>query len=277
MLNFLRQLAAAWKAGVEDNIGLLAAGVSYYAFLAFVPTLAASVLFYGLIVDAETVTRHVTSLANMLPDEAAVLVGEQLTAIVATSAGKKGLGLVLALGLALIGARNGAASVVTAVTLAYNREERRKLVRGNLVALAITACAVLGVGLVIIVLTVTAALQALLPQMGDANALLGKLLSYGILLAAGIGGAAMIYIKAPYQFSPRWREVTPGAILCGFGWGLCTFLFGIYVANFGNYNATYGTLGAVVVLLTWLYLAAYILLFGAELASVRISSDRNKS
>ncbi|MFT4055228.1 MAG: YhjD/YihY/BrkB family envelope integrity protein, partial [Novosphingobium sp.] len=41
--------------------------------------------------------------------------------------------------------------------------------------------------------------------------------------------------------------------------------FGLYVANFGNYDATYGSLGAAMVLLTWLYLSAYVLLLGAEL------------
>ena len=46
-----------------------------------------------------------------------------------------------------------------------------------------------------------------------------------------------------------------------------TIGFGIYVANFGSYNATYGSLGAVVVMLTWMYLSSYVLLFGAELNS----------
>ena len=44
-----------------------------------------------------------------------------------------------------------------------------------------------------------------------------------------------------------------------------TLGFGFYVSNFGSYNATYGSLGAVIVLLTWLNLSAFILLFGAEL------------
>ena len=50
-------------------------------------------------------------------------------------------------------------------------------------------------------------------------------------------------------------------------WILLTLVFGIYVSKFGNYNATYGSLGAIVVMLTWLYLSAYVLLFGAELNS----------
>src|SRR3546814_4095241 len=42
-------------------------------------------------------------------------------------------------------------------------------------------------------------------------------------------------------------------------------LFGLYVANFANYNATYGSLGAVVVLLMWLWVSAYAILIGAEI------------
>src|SRR3546814_1817457 len=48
-------------------------------------------------------------------------------------------------------------------------------------------------------------------------------------------------------------------------WLAATVLFGLYVANFANYNATYGSLGAVVVLLMWLWVSAYAILFGAEL------------
>ena len=62
---------------------------------------------------------------------------------------------------------------------------------------------------------------------------------------------------------------TARALFAAAGWLLLTLGFGIYVANFGNYNATYGSLSAVVVLLTWLYLSAFVMLFGAELNAAR--------
>ena len=108
-----------WKQSNEDNIGLVAAGVAFYAFLALVPLLGATVLTYGLVAAPETVLSNVQSLAGVMPADAAKLVGEQLMSMVETSGGKKGFGLILALAIALFGARNAAGSVITALNIAY--------------------------------------------------------------------------------------------------------------------------------------------------------------
>jgi uncharacterized BrkB/YihY/UPF0761 family membrane protein len=50
-------------------------------------------------------------------------------------------------------------------------------------------------------------------------------------------------------------------------WLTVTTGFGFYVSRFANYGATYGSLSAVIVLLMWLWLSAYIYLLGAELNS----------
>lgn len=266
MGNVTSRFTAAWRAASEDNIGILAAGVSYYAFLALVPLLVAAVLSYGLIADAETVAAHAAQLARMLPASAAELVSDQLEGIVGTSAQKKGLGLLLALALALVGARNGAASIITALTMAFNRQETRSFLRGTLVALAVTVCAVIGLGLVVAVLSLAAGLESRLGGLGPVASVLG----YAALLGIGVAAIGLLYRLAVPGFRPSWRAVLPGAVFAAAAAVAFTAAFGIYVANFGNYNATYGSLGAVVVLLTWLYLVAYVLLFGAELDAVRL-------
>ena len=58
-----------------------------------------------------------------------------------------------------------------------------------------------------------------------------------------------------------------GAVFASVMWVLATLAFKLYVVNFGNYDATYGTIGAIIVLLTWMYLSMLVLLTGAELAS----------
>lgn len=83
----------------------------------------------------------------------------------------------------------------------------------------------------------------------------------------GIGAtlAATVYRYGPDRRDAQWSWLTPGSLFTSICWMAITFGFGIYLANFGNYDATYGSLGAAMVLLTWLYLSAYVLLLGAEL------------
>lgn len=266
----LSELKRAWGKASADHIDILAAGVAYYTFLAMVPLLAAGILSYSLIADPETVAAHIADLADILPPAAQEIVGGQLESLSASSGGKKGLGLLLAMAIALFGARNGAKAVISAIAIAFNQTETRGFLKQNALALIVTVGAVLGIGLAAIALTATAFLQDLLPALPGSALVLGKLAPYLAVFALGSAGAAILYRRAPPGIQPDWRVVLPGAILSAAGWVLTTVGFSLYVSNFANYNATYGSLGAVVVLLTWLWLAAYMLLFGAELAAVRV-------
>lgn len=252
---WIAALKTAWNEAERDNLGIVAAGVAYYGFLAIVPMLGAFVLVYGLIADPQTVAAHARVLAGNLPQSAAELIAGQLEAATETASGTKGLGLVVALAIAQFGARKGAGAIVTALDIAYDLEERRGFVRANLVALAITAGAVAGLAIVGAVLAATG------PLMGG----LAKLAGYLVVFFAASGGAWLLYRYAPDRAPPPAVRQVPGAILFAVGALAGTVVFGIYVANFGSYNATYGSLGAVIVLLTWLYLTAYMLLLGAEL------------
>ncbi|WP_260597757.1 YihY/virulence factor BrkB family protein [Sphingomonas endolithica] len=256
-----------WAETSRDNIGLIAAGVAFYGFLALVPLLGAIVLLYGLAAEPATVMRDMTQLTAVMPQDIAKLVGEQLMNVVKTSDGKKGLGLLLALALALFGARNGAGAVITALNVVYEEEEKRNFIRVNLLALGITAA---GVVVAIIALVAVAALghlETLFPNAPGIVVAAGKIAAYVLMTLAGAGAAATLYRYGPSRRHARWVWLTPGSLFAALMWLALTIGFGIYVANFGNYNATYGSLGAVVVTLTWLYLSSYILLFGAELNS----------
>ena len=256
-----------WAETTSDNIGLIAAGVAFYAFLALVPMLGAVVLLYGLAAEPATVMRDMTRLTSVMPADAAHLIGEQLMNVVKTSDGKKGLGLLLALGLALFGARNGAGALITALNIAYEEEESRGFVRVNLLALGMTAAAALVAIVALVAIAALGHLETLVPNAPNVVLVLGKIGVYLLMTLAGAAGAATLYRYGPSRKRARWTWLTPGSILAALLWLALTIGFGIYVANFGNYNATYGSLGAVVVTLTWIYLSSYILLFGAELNS----------
>jgi membrane protein len=260
-------LVRTWKEAGDDDVGLLAAGVAFYFFLAFVPLLASIVLTYGLIADPSTVAEHIRALAQSLPREAAAIIGDQLQAITGEKEASHGLGLLLAIGLAIYGASKGAGAIVKALNIAYEVKESRGFIKTALLALAIT------VGLMVIIAAATAAgsaigfIEHLLPFSSPVVHVLLQIVSALFAVAAVGLGIALLYRYGPDRPDAPWAWVTPGSAAATLLWVAASTGFGLYVSNFGNYNATYGSLGGVVVFLTWLYITSYVLLMGGELNS----------
>ena len=254
-----------FKASGKDNIALVAAGVAFYAFLAVVPLMGATVLTYGFIASPETVIGNMRSLMTIAPPDIAQTIGDMLLSVVKSSTNKKGLGIFVALAVALWGARNAAGSIMIALNISYEEDEARGFVTRTLAALAMT------LGLVVLALAAIAAmgalryLQTLWPGSSDTAVMLGRIVSYPLLGIGAAAAAATIYRYGPSRQQARWNWLTPGAIFSAVGWLLTTVGFGLYVTRFANYNATYGSIGGIIALLTWVYLSSYIFLFGAEL------------
>lgn len=258
-------LIRTWREATQDNLSLIAAGVTFYAFLTIVPLLGSLVLVYGLVADPATVVRNMQGLTSVMPADAARLIGEQLMQVIQTAGSKKGWGLLVALGIALYGATKGMGAIVTAMNIAYDEEETRGFVKTTLLTLAMTFGAIL-VGIVaILAVSAMGAIERLLPTSGP---LVHTAVTVALwLFAAALmsGAIAAVYRYAPARDKAQWKWLSAGSILATVLIVAATLGFGFYVSNFGSYNATYGSLGAVIVLLTWLNLSAYILLFGAEL------------
>ena len=256
-----------WREASKDNAGLVAAGVAFYAFIAIVPTLGAIVLAYGLIASPATVLLNMQSLAKVLPGEIATLIADQLIEVVSSSGRRKGFGIAIALAISIFGARNAAGAIIKALNIAYEEDERRGFFKVTLIALAITVlmivCALLGVGLI----TVTQSLSRLMPDAAPVARGALRIVAGLVVLAGAAMGAATLYRYAPCRAKAKWTWLTPGTLFTAIGWLGLFFGFGLYISRFANYDATYGSLGAVVALLTFVYLASYIFLFGAELNS----------
>ena len=257
-------LVRVYKESGKDNLGLISAGVAYYGFLTLIPALGALVLTYGLVTDPGEVATQMRAIVQHVPADAAKLIDTQLTSVVSTAGAKKGWGLVLALVLAIYGAMKGAGAVVTALNVAYEVPEDRGFVTTTLISAAVTVGALL---VAIAALAAGAAMAALgavdgLPPLAATGI---RLASWIVASTIAVTAVALLYRYAPNRKNPRWQWVTPGSLLATVGFVAVTIGFGVYAQHFGNYNATYGSLGAVVVLLLWLYLSAYVLLIGAEL------------
>jgi membrane protein len=265
----------AWAAAKEDRLPLVAAGVAFYAFLSIIPTLIAAVLIYGLVSDPSEVANQVATYASALPTSAQELLTEQMTTLAETPRQSLGIGLVIALVVALWSASNGTTNMIMAVNHAYGGDQDRGFVKRRAMGLLFT------VGAIVFVL-VALALVAALPPIIDALELPGwvgilvEIARWIVLLLAVLTALGVLYRWAPEHGSGRWKWLSFGAIVATLIWVAVSVGFSIYVDNFGSYAETYGSLAGGVVLLLWLWLSSYAALFGAEINAVNESYRRTE-
>lgn len=247
-----------------DNVTLIAAGVAFYSMLAIFPALIAVVTIYGLVANPNDVARQVASFAKNLPPGAGDLLTNQLGKIVAASHRSLSIALAISLVGALWSASAGIQALVKGLNLIYDEQETRGFVKLRGLALLLTFGAIV---VVLGAIGLIAVLPGVLNKIGLARA--GELaVSYGrwpaliILVAVAL---AILYRLGPDRAKPRWRWVSWGALAAVVLWVAISAGFSYYVSNFGKYNQTYGSLGAVIVLLLWLWLSALAALIGAEL------------
>jgi len=256
----------AWAEAKVDQVPLLAAGVAFYSFLSLFPAMIAAVTIYGLVADPATVARQAEQLSKALPSDAASLITGQMEAIASQPQQSLGLGLIIALALALWSASGGVGNIMTAVNLAYDEEETRGFIKRKALALLFT----LG-GIVFVVVAVTliavapVVLDAVFPE-GALRVFLNALRWVGLVVAVAIA-LAVLYRFAPDRDNPRFSWVSVGAAVATVIWLLASLGFSLYVDNFGSYGKTYGALAGVAILMLWLWLTAFIVLLGAEINS----------
>jgi membrane protein len=260
---WLQVTKRAWAEAKTDQVPLLAAGVAFFAFLSLFPAMIAAVMVYGLVADPATVQRQTEQISQALPEDAASLITDQMEAITSAPQQGLGIGLVVALLAALWAASGGVGQMLTAVNVAYDEDETRGFVKRKALALALTFGAILFATVAILLIAVTPALlDAFIPE-GALRWLLEIARWVGLLIAVGIG-LAVLYRWAPDRDSPRFTWVSVGATVATVIWLVASLGFSLYVDNFGSYGETYGALAGVVVLMLWLWITAFIVLFGAE-------------
>lgn len=250
----------------EDRVMLIAAGVTYYMLLALVPALSVFVSLYGIFNDRATVSQHLSLLIGVVPGGGIDILRDQLTRLTSTPNATLSVTLVVSLLIALWSASSGIKALFDAMNIAYDEVEKRSFFVINLLALAFTVGAALAA---IVFLGVVVLMPVLFNifYLGKGFEWLIQGLSYLLMIVLMFAGVGALYRWGPSREQARWRWITPGAILTVVVTALVSVLFSWYAASFGNYNATYGSLGALVGLLTWMWLSITILLIGAELNS----------
>ncbi|MDP5308396.1 YihY/virulence factor BrkB family protein [Paracoccus spongiarum] len=248
----------------DDHVGLIAAGVAFYALLAIFPALTALMALGGLVLEPSEVTAQLDQLTDVMPQEAEQIILDQAVAVAGSREGGLGLAFIVGLLLAIYSASKGMGSLMEGLNVAYDEEETRGFISKTLWTLGLTVFLILGL---VLGLLATLALPAVLNLIALPDWLeTGMGLARWMILALmTVFGLAVIYRYGPSRDDAEWKWLSPGAVAACLIWVIASVGFSIYVSNFGSYNETFGSMAGVIILLMWLWISAFIILMGAEL------------
>ena len=258
-----------WAEAQHDDVFGNAAKLVFYLLLALFPLLIFLTSVIGIIIGSGSGMRHVlfNYLARVMPSGAFQLINQTMLEVsTASGAGKLSFGFVAA----LWAASSGMGAITAALNAAYKVPETRPWWRRRLTAIGLTiALAVLIITALAIVLGGSKIADHLTSMyvIGRASAIAWKIIQWPIALAFMLLAFALIYFFAPNLRDQKWTWITPGSIAGVVLWLAVSFAFKGYLHFFDSYSRTYGSLGAVIVLMLWLYLTGLAVLIGGEINS----------
>ena len=261
-------LLGAGKKLVADNGTMLASALAYNTFFAIPSVLLVVVGVFTLVVGPGTITSLMHDFAHVMPSQATSLLGsslKRLDAHPAESITATAIGFVLA----IWSTTSAMTTYMTAINLAYERKDRRTFVQKRVTALEMVTA--LGIAFLLddALLMFGPPLERLVAaHAGGASGAIPWIwwiAQWPILVLGLLTAFAIVLHLGPDADLREWRFLTPGAVAAAFIWIAASAGFAVYSSKFGSYNKTWGSLGAVIVLLTWFWLGALALLYGAEI------------
>jgi membrane protein len=261
-LTFKELAVRTWREANEDNILGRAAELAYYFLLALFPMLIFLTSLMGFLPGLWEAL--FTALGKFVPGEAMRLVGEIISDVIRNRSG--GLISFGVLG-ALWAASGGVTAVMGTLNAAYDAREERSFWKIRLIAIGLTillALLVIGGTTLVMFGDRFAVWLAAQLGMGTAFAAVWGVVHYLVGLALLFLGLELIYYFGP-NVEQDWKWITPGAVFAVVSMVIASLLFSLYLRFAPDYSATYGSLGAVVVLMLWLYLMGAVILIGGEI------------
>lgn len=257
-LGLLRDLNVKFQ---EDEVFALSAQVTYYAILSIFPFLIflITLISYTKVVSIESLSL----LSHVVPGSVYQLIVDVIRNVMAT---RDSAFLSLGMIATIWSASTGILAFMHGINKAYNTKETRSFWRVRMMSIIFT----LGLSLVFIFSFILLVFGEILgryvfSQFGIPHAFMNfwSIFRYGFALLIMLFVFAMLYFYSP-NCRIRLRDTLPGSLAATIGWVILSSLFGFYVNNLGNMSKTYGSLGAIIVLLLWLYWSSIIVLAGNE-------------
>jgi membrane protein len=262
----VRALKAAVVEFQRDDALGLAAQLAFYLILALFPFLLVLVSLMGTFSSPELAGEVLGYFREVTPNQVYGIVESYLSDIIAGNRPAPGL-FSVGLVLTLWSASGAFAALIAALDKAYDVEETRPFwkVRGIalLMTLGLSVMIIIGVLLLVAGPPIGRGIADLF-GLGEVFTLIWNVVQWPVALSLMVFTVALLYYFAPDAEQP-FRWITPGGLIGVLLWVLASVIFRFYVSNFGSYDATYGSIGAVIVLLLYLYISSLTILFGAEL------------
>ncbi|HEY7353585.1 MAG TPA: YihY/virulence factor BrkB family protein [Terriglobales bacterium] len=272
----IRLTQAVFRKIGEDELSTRSASLSYYFLLALFPLILFLFSLLGVFADGNSQLQEaiINSLSRMAPGSATDLIRGVIHQTFRSSGGIK-----LAAGIlgALWAASGGMSAVVVSLNVVYHLQETRPWWKQKLTVVGLT---VVLAALIIIALGL-ALYGGKLGQglathvgLGEAFRVGWKILQWPVSFAAMFLAFSIVYYFGPNMEKRKWLWITPGSAVGVLLWLIASIGFRVYLHFFNNYSATYGSLGAVVILMLWLYITGFAILVGGELNAVIENEDR---
>ncbi len=261
----LKELAKrTWHELNDDSAFGRAAELAYYFVLALFPMLIFLTSLVGLMPEIQQ--NILSAVARVAPREAMRLVRDFLADVVENRSTS-----LISIGIlgTLWAASTGVVAVMDTLNAAYEAEEGRPFWKTRLVAMGLTiAMTILVVGgtALLIFARKLSAWVGIHLGLGTTFTVFSSLLGYIVGLIELFIGLEILYYFGP-NVKKRWRWFSPGAVFAAAGVIAVSLLLSLYLRFAPSYSATYGSLGAVVILMLWLYLVGLVLITGGEIDS----------
>ncbi len=278
-----RQLARNVLGEISANNLLGRSSELAFEFLfALLPLLLFMLTLFGLFASRSVELQNdlLSYFADFLPRAAFQLLTATVTELAANaSSGKLTFGIVVALWFA----SGGVTSMISALNTAYHVRESRSWFTVRAIALGLTLLiAILLLSALFFVLVSTHFLDWLGAELhlGPLVVLILKTVQWPAAILFVVASYSLIYYFGPNLQERRWRWISPGSAFGAFLWLLASVGFRVYLHFFNTYSASYGSLGAVMILLVWLYVTGLAFLIGGEInaeierAAMRASSQQ---
>jgi len=258
------------KSWVEEDLLSSAAQVAFYFAFALFPLLLFLVTLFGFVLEsaADLRAEMFFYLRQVMPGSASDLVQKTIDEVTANSSGGK---LTFGIAVALYSASVGIDSIRIALNGVYNLTETRAFWKTKLLTLLMTFILA---ALITVALGIIFYGEKFLTLILDwinlpirSPVFLG-VLQWATVLVVLISTFALLYNYLPKHKKNAWVWITPGAIVGIVLWLALSYAFRLYLDYFNTYDKTYGSLGAVIILMLWLYLTALVILIGGSINAV---------